>query len=220
MFQLRWVWKNLGKKHQILQILCLVIELATVFLVLINPWLSGEMMDKVFVDQNIDLLLPILGAMMGVWFVRQGLRYIMHTTMEMNGLKLVANLRNPLFRNLQYQDTAYFDHRRTGDIMTRLSADINWVGHFISTLMQQTIDCVIMFLAVLIYFGRPVQNYLLAGLILLGFAYGGLQWWALAAIPLLAVYNDQRGKYNIGKLFYIYYPLHLVAIYGLSLLIR
>lgn len=152
MFQLRWVWKNLGKKHQILQILCLVIELATVFLVLINPWLSGEMMDKVFVDQNIDLLLPILGAMMGVWFVRQGLRYIMHTTMEMNGLKLVANLRNHLFRNLQYQDTAYFDHRRTGDIMTRLSADINWVGHFISTLMQQTIDCVIMFLAVLIYF--------------------------------------------------------------------
>ena len=75
-------------------------------------------------------------------------------------------------------------------------------------------------LPVLIYFGRPVQNYLLAGLILLGFAYGGLQWWALAAIPLLAVYNDQRGKYNIGKLFYIYYPLHLVAIYGLSLLIR
>ena len=75
-------------------------------------------------------------------------------------------------------------------------------------------------LPVLIYFGRPVQNYLLAGLILLGFAYGGIQWWSLAAIPLLAVYNDQRGKYNIGKLFYIYYPLHLMVIYGISLLIK
>ena len=73
-------------------------------------------------------------------------------------------------------------------------------------------------LPVLIYFGRPVHHFLLAGLILLGFAYGGLQWWALAAIPLLAVYNDQRGKYNIGKLFYLYYPLHLVVIYGISLL--
>ena len=73
-------------------------------------------------------------------------------------------------------------------------------------------------LPVLIYFGRPVQNYLLAGLILLGFAYGGIQWCSLAAIPLLAVYNDQRGKFNIGKLFYIYYPLHLVVIYGISLL--
>lgn len=73
-------------------------------------------------------------------------------------------------------------------------------------------------LPVLIYFGKPVQNYLLAGLILLGFAYGGLQWWGLAAIPLLSVYNDQRGKYNLGKLFYIYYPLHLMVIYGISLL--
>ena len=75
-------------------------------------------------------------------------------------------------------------------------------------------------LPVLIYFGKPSHHYLLAGLILLGFAYGGIQWWALAAIPLLAVYNDQRGNYNIGKLFYIYYPLHLMVIYGISLLIK
>ena len=73
-------------------------------------------------------------------------------------------------------------------------------------------------LPVLIYFGRPVHHFLLAGLILLCFSYGGLQWWCLAAIPLLSVYNEQRGKYNMGKLFYIYYPLHLVVIYGLSLL--
>lgn len=73
-------------------------------------------------------------------------------------------------------------------------------------------------LPVLIYFGRPAHHFLLAGLILLCFAYGGLQWWCLAAIPLLGQYNEQRGKYNIGKLFYIYYPVHLVVIYGLSLL--
>ncbi len=73
-------------------------------------------------------------------------------------------------------------------------------------------------LPVLIYFGRPSHHFLLAGVILLCFSYGGLQWWSLAAIPLLGQYNEQRGKYNIGKLFYIYYPAHLVVIYGLSLL--
>ena len=73
-------------------------------------------------------------------------------------------------------------------------------------------------LPVLIYFGRPVHHFLLAGLILLAFVYGGDQWWALAAIPFLAQYNEQRGKYSMGKLFYIYYPAHLVIIYGLSLL--
>lgn len=73
-------------------------------------------------------------------------------------------------------------------------------------------------LPVLIYFGKPSHHYLLAGLILLCLGTGGIQWWSLAAIPLLSQYNDQRGKYNIGKLFYIYYPVHLVVIYGLSLL--
>ena len=57
------------------------------------------------------------------------------------------------------------------------------------------------------------------GLLLLGAAFGGIQWWALLTVPLLAAYNGQRGKYPIGKLFYIYYPLHLVVIYGISLLL-
>lgn len=74
-------------------------------------------------------------------------------------------------------------------------------------------------LPVLIYFGSPKWKYLTVGLILLAFAYGGVQWFALAAVPLLNIYNGQRGKANIGKLFYWYYPVHLVAIYGLSLLL-
>lgn len=74
-------------------------------------------------------------------------------------------------------------------------------------------------LPVVIYFGKPKWAYLTAGLILLALSHGGSQWYALAAVPLLMCYNGQRGKYRIGTLFYIYYPLHLVVIYGLSLII-
>lgn len=40
------------------------------------------------------------------------------------------------------------------------------------------------------------------------------QWYSLLALPLLALYSGLRGKGNYKYLFYIYYPLHLVAIYG------
>lgn len=60
---------------------------------------------------------------------------------------------------------------------------------------------------------------LLLGLVLLALQNGGIQWYALAAVPLLLAYNGQRGKANIGKVFYWYYPIHLVVIYGISLLI-
>lgn len=61
---------------------------------------------------------------------------------------------------------------------------------------------------------------LLLGLFLVALDYGGTQWLAFLAVPFLLAYNGQRGKANIGKLFYWYYPVHLVAIYGISLLIR
>lgn len=77
-------------------------------------------------------------------------------------------------------------------------------------------------LPVLVYFGRGKWEKLAlftVGVSLLGLHYGGIQWWGLLSVPLLALYNGKKGKRNIGPLFYWYYPAHLVAIYGLSLLL-
>jgi hypothetical protein len=72
-------------------------------------------------------------------------------------------------------------------------------------------------LPVLIY-GAGTKG-LMLGLALVAMKYGGIQWPAYLSVPLLLRYNGQRGKANIGKLFYWYYPIHLVAIYGISLLL-
>ena len=58
----------------------------------------------------------------------------------------------------------------------------------------------------------------LAVLIVQGVVRGGLFWVALSAVPLLALYNGERGKYNLKYMFYIFYPTHLVLIYAISLL--
>lgn len=74
-------------------------------------------------------------------------------------------------------------------------------------------------LPVLVYFGTEKTKYLTAGLILLGFGYGGIQWCALAAVPLLGMYNGQRGRGNVGKWFYLFYPAHLLVLEGLSMIL-
>lgn len=77
-------------------------------------------------------------------------------------------------------------------------------------------------LPVLVYFGGNQERKLMAlgsGLILLALDLGGIQWWSLAALPLLALYSGRRGKWRIGTFFYLYYPLHLAVIYAISLLI-
>ena len=75
-------------------------------------------------------------------------------------------------------------------------------------------------LPVLVYFGGSRKlAFLTLALCLQARQLGGIQWFSLAAIPLLMCYNGRRGKGNVGKWFYVYYPLHLVVIYGISVLI-
>lgn len=75
-------------------------------------------------------------------------------------------------------------------------------------------------LPLLVYLGRNTREklaFLALALLGLGLEYGGIQWWALGAIPILALYNGQRGRKSLGRFFYWYYPAHLVAIYGIHL---
>lgn len=77
-------------------------------------------------------------------------------------------------------------------------------------------------LPVAVYLGRTKWEKLalFAGdLVLLALSYGGIQWYALLALLPMALYSGQKGKGRLGLLFYLYYPVHLVIIYGISLLL-
>lgn len=68
---------------------------------------------------------------------------------------------------------------------------------------------------VLVYFGKNHRQkllYFVCALVLLSFRLGGIQWYSLATVILLALYNGSRGKLRMKYLFYIYYPAHLALI--------
>ena len=72
------------------------------------------------------------------------------------------------------------------------------------------------------YLGETRREKLLftaGALVVLAWSVGGIQWYSLAALLPLALYGGQRGKRRMKWLFYLYYPLHLAAIYGISLLL-
>jgi len=47
-----------------------------------------------------------------------------------------------------------------------------------------------------------------------------LQYYALLSVPLIALYNGERGKKKMKYFFYIFYPLHLVLIYAIAIIIE
>ena len=42
--------------------------------------------------------------------------------------------------------------------------------------------------------------------------------WALLSVPIMALYSGERGKMRMKYFFYLFYPIHLVALYGIYLL--
>lgn len=77
-------------------------------------------------------------------------------------------------------------------------------------------------LPIAVYLGKTRKQKLALtaiALALLALDLGGIQWYSLLALLPLALYNGQRGKWKLKWLFYLYYPLHLAAIYGISLLV-
>ena len=55
-------------------------------------------------------------------------------------------------------------------------------------------------------------------IVLLAIEYNSLAYYSFLSLPLLLLYNNTRGKYNLKYLFYIFYPLHLVIVYLLNLI--
>lgn len=58
---------------------------------------------------------------------------------------------------------------------------------------------------------------LIVGLVFLSYASGYIQWYSLLSVVPLLFYNGQRGMMNTKWLFYVYYPVHLVLIWCISM---
>ena len=72
---------------------------------------------------------------------------------------------------------------------------------------------------VIAWLGRSKAEKLLGltvGLCLLSAELGAVQFCSLAAVALLYFYNGKRGNHSLKWAFYVYYPLHIAALYGIA----
>ena len=77
-------------------------------------------------------------------------------------------------------------------------------------------------LPLLIYMFKDFRLKLLVtaiGLVLLSLELGSIQWFSLLSLIILFFYDGKKGKLKLKYMFYIYYPLHLLLIYGISLIL-
>ncbi len=160
MFQLKWVWKNLeGCRKRYVFALCSTVLLSMMSLV--NSVITANIMDTVFtpVQQGGEVtdalwrhLVILVGVLIGFTLFRTTFNYISVLTYETCSQKLLFRLRHDLYANMQAQDGAFFSKNRTGDLMTRLTGDLDMVRYVTAYVLRMLIDCVVLFLTTSITF--------------------------------------------------------------------
>lgn len=150
MFRLKWLWKYMGKKRHLF-VIGMILSAITSSMLIINPMLSQKLIDEVITPQNTALLLPLLGAMMVVQVVRLSLRYVMIVFLEKNSQQMLDDVRRKMFDVIQNQDHVFFGRIRTGDLMTRMTNDLDMIRHSLAWISYVSVDSIVTFVVTLIF---------------------------------------------------------------------
>lgn len=92
---------------------------------LVVPWIIKDVIDQVLENKDLGMLYIIIAVILATFFIRAlttfGHRYLMGYI----GQAVIMDIRNALYHHLQRLSIAYYDRRRTGDIMSNLTNDIS-----------------------------------------------------------------------------------------------
>lgn len=138
--QLRaYYWKE--RWMLFISIICLIISTA---IGIVYPLLMRYLIDDIIKLKKYDQVLALALIVFGVIVVKaifQGLHGLSGGRL---GNRVAYNLRNALYRKLQYLSFQYYDKAKTGDLMSRLTADMDAVRQFIGFGFAQFLNLFLM----------------------------------------------------------------------------
>lgn len=146
---IRWFLSFL-KKYRVRMIVGLILVFITSLLVLINPQISGMIVDEVIEGQHYEKLGILLLIMIGVTLVRSLLRFTFLMCFESSSQGLVYDMREEAYRKLMKEDFNFFNKNRTGDLMSRQTGDMDAVRHMVSHAIYFSFENILVFLMALV----------------------------------------------------------------------
>ncbi len=118
----------------------LLMALVVSILNMVNPYLSGIIVDRVIIGGQRNLLTVILSVMIGVTVVKSLMRYTYQLIYETISQSIILKIRRNLYAKVQELDFDFFDRTKTGDIMTRMTGDIDAVRHFVAWVIYMVFE--------------------------------------------------------------------------------
>ncbi|MFB0502459.1 MAG: ABC transporter ATP-binding protein [Candidatus Bathyarchaeia archaeon] len=127
---------------------------ASTLLSLIGPYLLGVAIDQFIGAGDVEGLLGVSLLMLGTYLAgalaSMGAGWVMVTTAQ----KILKRLREQLFEHLQTLSLSFFDRRPAGDLMSRLTNDIDTINQLLTQNVTQLVANILTSVGVLLMMFR------------------------------------------------------------------
>lgn len=157
--KLAWLWENM-KGYRAVYMLCLVGTVTYNVMHLIVPYMSQSIIDLFLSGEQAaenlatkrNLFWELIIAMVLLTFLRTAIVYLSCMGGEVVSQKALYRIRTYLFDKIERQDMHFYATYRTGDLMTRLTGDLDAVRHMIAWVIRTIVESLALMGATAVYF--------------------------------------------------------------------
>jgi len=132
-------------------VLALSLQLLVILSRLIAPFITRDIINEVIPTQNLERLLPLVIGLLALVAARAVSTYVRSVTLERTSQDVVYDLRTSLYKHLQELPYVFYDNHRIGEIMSRMTGDIEGVRNLIAGGMITVFDNLLNFVGALIF---------------------------------------------------------------------
>lgn len=144
-----WFYSFL-RKHNRKIFFGLVLVTIISILAIVKPIVSGAIVDDVITAGQYDLLPWLIALLILITIIRGVLRYWSQVIFETCSQDVLYSMRDTVYRKLLQEDFAFYNKKRTGDLLSRQTGDMDAIRHFVAFVIYQVYENVFLFFFALI----------------------------------------------------------------------
>ena len=141
---MKWFYSFL-KKYRFKLTIALLLVTITSSLAIVNPYISGIIVDDVIYGGKKGLLYKLVGLLILTTIVRSVVKYTYLYLFETSSQGMLCTMRDHVYRRLLAQDFNFYNKNRTGDLMSRQTGDMDAIRHFVAYVIYGIFENVLLF---------------------------------------------------------------------------
>lgn len=141
---MKWFWGFL-RKYRFKLLGGLILTTFISVLAIVNPYVSGMIVDDVIQGGQYDLLWKLVLILLFVTLVRGVLRFFYQVIFEVCSQGVLYDMRDVVYRRLLTEDFAFYSKKKTGDLMSRQTGDMEAIRHFVAYIIYQVYENILLF---------------------------------------------------------------------------